>query len=61
MEPKLVGRVTVGTLAVVFGVVALVYALYPHHADTAVYHVLQGVVFAVVALSCAVCYRYFED
>jgi len=60
MEPKMVGRVVTGSLTVVFALLAVIYALAARSPE-ALYHVAQGVVFALVAICFAVSYRYFED
>ena len=60
VPPKLVGRMTVGVLIILFSLLALIYAFSSKGAERT-YHIWQALVFSVLALTGGVCYRYFED
>jgi len=59
MRPRVAGRIALGTATVILFLAALVVSI-----DTdqeAAYHGLQSITYAIMALTTAVCYRYFED
>ena len=60
MRPRVLGKITVGTAVAICVIVALIYALAspaPEH----IYRSLRSITYAILALTFAVLYRYFED
>ena len=60
MRARLAGKIAVGLLTVVFAALAVTYAISANSKDE-LYHALRAVTAAVLALTAATCYRYFED
>ncbi len=60
MRPRILGRIIVGVLIVVCLLVALIYASEDPQPDE-IYKSLRGITYALMALTFATCYRYFED
>ena len=59
MRPRVAGRIAVGVLIIVFAVLAILYAW--HTEPEKLYHGLRAVTAAILALTGAISYRYFED
>jgi len=60
MRHKLVGKLVLGVLACLFSLLALIFVFSTEGGDK-LYHAYKAVVFALLALTSVVSYRYFED
>ena len=60
MRPRTLGKIVFATLAVICLLVALIYALASPDLEH-LYKSLRGITYAVMALTFATIYRYFED
>lgn len=60
MRSRMAGKIAVGVIIIVFAVLAVIYALNTREADK-LHHGFRAVTSALVALTAATCYRYFED
>ena len=59
MRPRVAGRIVLGTATVILVLTALVVSIDTDEASA--YHGLQSITYAILALTTAVAYRYFED
>jgi hypothetical protein len=59
MRPRVAGRIALGTATVILVLTALVVSIDTD--EQSAYHGLQAITYAILALTTAVCYRYFED
>jgi hypothetical protein len=59
MRPRIIGRIVIAILIILFTAGAVIGALEAD--EESLYHGIEGLVSAVLALTMAVCYRYFED
>jgi len=60
MRPRNLGKITVSVLMVVCILVAFIYAL-QHPEPDKIYKSIRAITYAVLALTFATIYRYFED
>ena len=60
MRPRLAGKILVAVVTTVLMLLALGYGI-SCKKNEALYRGIRGVTFALLALTSATCYRYFED
>ncbi len=60
MQVRLVGKIVLAVLTVVFVLISVIYAISTKEMDK-VYHGVRALTAAILALTSATCYRYFED
>ena len=60
MRARTMGRVFVGVMTALMVLLAIIYALSVDDAEK-LYHGVRALSFAILALTAATCYRYFED
>jgi len=60
MRPRTVGKIVMAVLTVLFVTLAFIYALNTDKNED-LYHGFRAVCAAILALTAATCYRYFED
>ena len=60
MRARTIGKVFVGVMTVLMVLLAIIYALSVDEMENT-YHGVRALSFAILALTAATCYRYFED
>jgi hypothetical protein len=60
MRPRTLGKIVVAVIMVMLLITAFIYALESPDPDKA-YKSYRAITLAIMALSFAICYRYFED
>jgi len=60
MRVRMAARIVVGVAIILFVTLAFIFALVTEDADD-IHHGFRAVCAAVLALTAATCYRYFED
>ena len=60
MRARTIGKVFVGVMTVLTVLLAIIYALSADDPEK-LYHGVRALSFAILALTAATCYRYFED
>jgi len=61
MRPRTLGKIVIAVATVSFLIVAFVYALESPNETKEMYKAFRGITYAVMALTFATLYRYFED
>ena len=61
MRPRTLGKIFIGVLTGSLLIVAFIYALESPKDITGYYKCFRAIAYAVMSLTCATLYRYFED
>ena len=61
MRPRTVGKIAVGLLIVVFVTLAVIYTFEVRELEGDFKHAVRAISFAILSLTAATGYRYFED
>ena len=60
MRPRTAGKIVLSVLTVLFALLSILYALNTKDVEK-IYHGFRALTFALLALTTATAYRYFED
>jgi len=61
MRPRTTGKITIGVLTTALAVLAIIFGLRVHKFPDNMADGVRGIIAALLALTCATIYRYFED
>ena len=61
MRPRTAGKIIAGSLTLAGIILAIIYAFNVEEMEKDFDHAVCAIVFAILSLTTATCYRYFED